>query len=600
MMLNDQEIVVDNMVVEGYEEIAVADMNELVVQSEGGNESIAYEDDDMRSEDGDGYGGMSPELYADIVEYKRTGLVPSSIDKRMDRSAPSHWRSKCTRFTMADDNETLLYYNPTSPVHDQPKVVVKKGEVRKVLERIHELIGHLGQKRTQIVVLRKLYWRSVRQDVKNFVISCDFCNQKKLEGRKIVKSPVDITSENFDINVSIRDSSLPNGDRLEFTLVGYNEQDVRDAAYTRMTSYTFKETSNEYRSRFSLREPQVPTFRRQPYIKRNGDVAIGFLLPYQQRSRTMEPEFIEIFEQRSVPYAEDGTEYEQVVEEIVDSIDMKRRRGDGQPITLDGQQLNMKFKEEEVEEEVDMDSSMNSSQAGPSRTAQASTSTDKNPNKDADQDMNQSHTANRIQREMEVDVEEQAHTSRIQSNQMAKQQEHRMLRYPVKRSEADAEYVQTSRRRTNGSTTTTSLTKKRKGDQPSISGMAARFSMAIGDSNNIDTKMMQCNNPNYVAQFDGSSSRPELIGLPPVCLMPSLDPEVTLLQKEFLQRQLKLQKLQEKILQSQYDASMRIPITRYVQSTEHEVQEENLEDQELNVMDEHGMNQVYEENHIHQ
>lgn len=49
---------------------------------------------------------------------------------------------------MAQDNETLLYYNPTSTVSDSPKVVVKKGEVRRVIERVHELIGHLGQKRT--------------------------------------------------------------------------------------------------------------------------------------------------------------------------------------------------------------------------------------------------------------------------------------------------------------------------------------------------------------------------------------------------------------------------------------------------------------------
>lgn len=75
-------------------------------------------------------------------------MVPSSVDRRLDRSAPSHWRARCKCFSMADDGETLLYYNPDNQQNAIPKVVVKKGEVRRVLERVHELIGHLGQKRT--------------------------------------------------------------------------------------------------------------------------------------------------------------------------------------------------------------------------------------------------------------------------------------------------------------------------------------------------------------------------------------------------------------------------------------------------------------------
>ena len=103
---------------------------------------------------------------------------------------------------MATDNETLMYCNQASSVSDAPKVVVKKGEVRRVIERVHELIGHLGQKRTQMAVLKKLHWRSVRQDVKTYILSCDFCNQKKLDGKKILKAPVDISSENTTYTLS--------------------------------------------------------------------------------------------------------------------------------------------------------------------------------------------------------------------------------------------------------------------------------------------------------------------------------------------------------------------------------------------------------------
>ncbi|KIH64930.1 hypothetical protein ANCDUO_04748, partial [Ancylostoma duodenale] len=248
----------------------------------------AYGDDgeDERTGD-DPYGGMPLELYDNIVEFKR---------------------ARCLRFILADDNETLLYYNPSSSVNDQPKVVVKKGEVRRVIERIHDLIGHLGQKRTQIVVLKKLHWRSVRQDVKTFINSCAFCNQKKLEGKKILKAPVDVTSDNFDINVEVRNKTLANGeiyDRFNFTLIGYNEQEVRAAAVTRMTSYTFKETASELRGRFSRpgSGSNSTNFRRQPYIKRTrySPYASGFIVPYAGKHKNDEPGFIEVFQDERDP-----------------------------------------------------------------------------------------------------------------------------------------------------------------------------------------------------------------------------------------------------------------------------------------------------------
>ncbi|VDO90374.1 unnamed protein product [Heligmosomoides polygyrus] len=176
----------------------------------------------------------------------RTGTYPANIGSRHDRSAYSHWRSRCLRFVLADDNETLLYYNPSSSVNDQPKVVVKRGEVRRVIERIHDLIGHLGQKRTQIVVLKKLHWRSVRQDVKTFINSCPFCNQKKLEGKKILKAPVDLAfhcdrgfcnwSLRDEIHLLVRPSLVLRGSEL------LSDRRLMDAHQVRLTSSCLNDT----------------------------------------------------------------------------------------------------------------------------------------------------------------------------------------------------------------------------------------------------------------------------------------------------------------------------------------------------------------------
>ncbi|CAI5445407.1 unnamed protein product [Caenorhabditis angaria] len=584
MMLHDgtQEIVDGNMTVETYEEIAVDDMNDIVVESE--TQGIPYEEDDVRSEDGDGYGGMSHEQYNGILEYKRTGMVPTNVDKRMDRSAPSHWRSRCNRFTVADDNETLLYYNPTSPVNDQPKVVVKRGEVRKALERIHELIGHLGQKRTQMVVLRKLYWRSVRQDVKNYIMSCDFCNQKKVEGRKIVKAPVDITSDAFDINVAVRDLRDGPVDRLEFTLIGYNEDEVRDAAFSRMTSYTFKETATEFRSRYSLRDTPVPTFRRQPYVKRNGQMAIGYLLPFQQRSRNMEPEFIEIYERAQMQYADgEGEKYEQDGE-ITDSLGRLKQDSSqpiAHPVTLDGHVLQGKryFKEEEdldvVVNSPDKNDEKGDREEGP-----------QNQEEIEEQPTNQLEDVKPQETRIHARYSNPPSSSASSSHKRRFHDVHHEEIYPPDHEPATNPIPQPRIMQT-------SSKKRRNNDASHLHGIAGRFSMAIGENDRMDNDARASMMQQYEQQ--PTSSRPELNGLPPICMMPSLDSHVIEMQKEILQRHIRIQKMQEKIIQAQYDASMRIPITRYVQPTEHVVQEETIVEHEMDVIEEHT---VYETEHL--
>lgn len=67
-------------------------------------------------------------------------------------------RMRCIRFILSwSDGETLLYYNDRSGSNETPRFVVKKGEVRSILQRVHEMIGHLGMKRTLDFV--RLFWK---------------------------------------------------------------------------------------------------------------------------------------------------------------------------------------------------------------------------------------------------------------------------------------------------------------------------------------------------------------------------------------------------------------------------------------------------------
>nr|CDJ80983.1 Hypothetical protein CBG16609 [Haemonchus contortus] len=480
----------------------------------------AYGDEGEQERNGDDpYGGMPLDLYDNIVEFKRTGTYPPNIGARHDRSALSHWRARCLRFVLADDNETLLYYNPSSSVNDQPKVVVKRGEVRRVIERIHDLIGHLGQKRTQIVVLKKLHWRSVRQDVKTFINSCAFCNQKKLEGKKILKAPVDVTSDNFDLNVEVRNKSLEsNGmyDRLTFSLIGYNEHEVRAAAVTRMTAYTFKETTNDMRGRFARpNSGTIPTnFRRQPYIKRTrySPYASGFILPYATKHKNDEPGFIEIYQ-------------------------------DDRPASLTTGFNGHVYPEEEIAEGQQIEESSaghSNMSASLSRSSSMSAKTEVR---------NSSH-------HMPTDSKREAPST--------------------SRAPAFTE------------------TRQKKSSKGASLGLAARFNLSLGETLE---RADPCDNTEFLlSSYDAIQSRPEMTALPPIMLMPSVDPEVTHMQKELLMRQLRLQRMQEKVLQAQFN-SLRLPIARYeeidpdgerVQLLGEEdvdfIEEAVEEEQELNVM----------------
>ncbi|VDM63760.1 unnamed protein product [Angiostrongylus costaricensis] len=463
----EQPIIVDRVYDKQVLDIESSELLEEVGEYD---ESIDQSLHDTYGEDGEhdntidgSYGGMPLELYDNIVEFKS---------------------ARCMRFVLADDNETLLYYNPSSSVNDQPKVVVKRGEVRRVIERIHDLIGHLGQKRTQIVVLKKLHWRSVRQDVRTFINNCAFCNQKKLEGKKILKAPVDVTSDNFDLNIEVRSKSGGSNetfDRLSFSLIGYNEQEVRAAAVTRMTAYTFKETASELRGRFARSNPgTAPTnFRRQPYIKRTrySPYASGFILPYAARHKNEEPSFIEIFnDDRGEPMtsAYNGQTYP--VEELVESQQIDERSVESNNMITNVERIASAYLKGD----------------GRGLTTQPQSATKR-------------------------DI-----PSKPQS-------------------------LESGRGR-----------QKKVANSANI-GLVSRFNLALGDA--MDCTEL-CDNSELLSSYESINTRPEMTVLPPIMLMPSVDPEVLQMQKELLMRQLRLQRMQEKVLQAQLN-SLRIPIARY-------------------------------------
>ncbi|CAJ0942419.1 unnamed protein product, partial [Mesorhabditis belari] len=437
------------------------------------------------------YGGMDPALYEAIVEFKKFNhypRIPQSMDSRGARTANCHWRLKCNRFLVSEaDNETLLYYNPNNTT-EEPKVVVKKGEVKRVIERIHELIGHLGMKRTQYSIMRKLYWRSVRQDVRNLVNNCQFCVSKKVEGKKIMKAPVDIMSEDFDLNIvyrSTRDLEENGGERLLFSLKGIDEEEVRLAAVQRMTTYTFKETTTDRPPRM-----QSSTFRRQPYVRKSrfSPSATGFLLPFNGPGEYSKKEnnFIEVYPSEIIA----ENDYESIVAEGL----------------VPSGALEEEVVEEVVEaEEVEYVQHRETWQeAGPSNV---------------DKPMMES----RMQREIES----------------------------ISPEHIIGQYLQmdSSRKISHQPSRTLTLNRNRNKFSTHVLGAGGRFSGSL-----TAPEKLIFDAGHLVNSYEETTQRVELCPLAPIMFLPSTDSDVIILQKELLERQRKIQLMQQEILQAQLDA----------------------------------------------
>uniref|UniRef100_A0AC35UEY5 Integrase_H2C2 domain-containing protein n=1 Tax=Rhabditophanes sp. KR3021 TaxID=114890 RepID=A0AC35UEY5_9BILA len=199
------------------------------------------------------YGGMTTNDYEEIINFKLRGTepLPHPLNKT-DRGIYCHWKSRVSKFAVAEDKQTLLHIpNPHAFAGslDAPRIVLKNTETFNVCRRIHEMIGHLGTKRTQMAISKYFYWRSIRSDVKEIVSTCHHCIEKKLSGKKIVKAAVDLIRGDVVIDITVLstnqsggDSDKDGGTRFRFSINGVPESEATIQSQNKLSTYTFRET----------------------------------------------------------------------------------------------------------------------------------------------------------------------------------------------------------------------------------------------------------------------------------------------------------------------------------------------------------------------
>ncbi|GMT17484.1 hypothetical protein PFISCL1PPCAC_8781, partial [Pristionchus fissidentatus] len=500
-------------------------------------------------EDDDTYGGMPPHLYDAIVEFKRSGAYPDMADQRVDRSAHCHWRLRCGRFSMNEDGMTLMYGGENVHV-DQPKYVIRKGEVKDVVERVHTLIGHVGTKRTQAALMKKLYWRSVRNDVKQFVTNCAFCQDKKIQGKKLSKAPIDIQSENFDLDVDVRYTNIPGQRILAIHLAGYDEDYVRQAAMTRMTSYTFRSTEH----RKVYRTPSM--FKRQPYFRRprfDPQTPSGFLVPVLNGQSTREQQYMSV---------------------------QTSSRGDEMAERLHGGADKTKYIDDMDDDEEEELTPVDPTVASPSRAASAASSGGGGAAAaatlaaDMQEQLQQQPTPQRQRSAGRRSSVGKAKVYDVHHPAYRRSKTERAMKEERRQEREHGAALHGAASRLSGMFTQSAL----RGYPQSGGGGPSTSAASAAERHLIYGQSAGLVGHDVITSYEEARDRPELTLLPPVLLMPSNDPEVTMMQKELLTRQLDIQKLQMRVLQAHLEA------TRY-----EEVVVDGRDDvEELNVIDTEG------------
>ena len=128
--------------------------------------------------------GKNKDLLYDVVK-KTTPIASISMTSELQEKD----RTVLVAEYLQDPNFKLLYRNPQNPFEKQDnilyknkKICVPKGTFRlKILFDNHDIpaAGHLGPKKTFNRIQSKFYWKNMKQDIYEYVKSCDVCQRSK-------------------------------------------------------------------------------------------------------------------------------------------------------------------------------------------------------------------------------------------------------------------------------------------------------------------------------------------------------------------------------------------------------------------------------------
>ncbi|KAK3894619.1 hypothetical protein Pcinc_001597 [Petrolisthes cinctipes] len=132
---------------------------------------------------------MQAKHYEDIVNFLKNKVYPEEIENMKKNKGKKmwNWRDTCSKFELKGD---LLWYKnvvnngkksnqekeyETKNLDEEMRQVLKVGEVEEAIAKVHHDICHLGQNQTQTAVVKRFYWKKIKEDVAHYVKTCHTC-----------------------------------------------------------------------------------------------------------------------------------------------------------------------------------------------------------------------------------------------------------------------------------------------------------------------------------------------------------------------------------------------------------------------------------------
>jgi len=115
---------------------------------------------------------MDPILYEEYLYFLQSGKYPSNIanlSNATDRKNKKLSFARKARRFIVRKNSLMIRKGGIR------KRVPKSFEAVPIIERIHENLGHLGQKNTQDIISQKYFWDGMTDRVNDFLKRCHKC-----------------------------------------------------------------------------------------------------------------------------------------------------------------------------------------------------------------------------------------------------------------------------------------------------------------------------------------------------------------------------------------------------------------------------------------
>ena len=122
---------------------------------------------------------------APVLKWKESGRRPFGQEVCVSSPATRHYWSSW-ELLVIKNGMLMQKFIKRDGTSDSLQLIVPRELQREVLWNAHDglLGGHLGQKKTREKVLKKFYWRGIREDCNNWVNTCDVCARQKRPQRK--------------------------------------------------------------------------------------------------------------------------------------------------------------------------------------------------------------------------------------------------------------------------------------------------------------------------------------------------------------------------------------------------------------------------------